>query len=169
MKMQGVRCSQRELGEFFGVSATTIRNWVNAGCPVFERGSRGNPHVFDSAAVFEWRMSEIQRDADSKTPGRNFEAARARAVAARAGIMEMNLAQRRGELVEVAEAAAIVAKEYAIVRAGFISLPKIAPRLAFKKIPEIEELLADRVNEILTELSEDAARQRPATDDAADD
>ncbi|AMJ60941.1 hypothetical protein AXW83_12120 [Bosea sp. PAMC 26642] len=138
------------------MSVATIRDWQRKGCPVLDRGKNGHSHAYDSAAVINWRLDRVARAAQGDNDAREMEHLRTRSTAAIASRMEMDLAARSAELAPIDEAAAAVAKEYGIVRAAFRTIPDVAPLLAGKQAPEIQELLADKVNAVLTELSAEA-------------
>ncbi len=52
---KGVFVQLPELAKILGVSHPTIHNYVRYNdCPVAVRGSRGKPHIFDTAKVIDW-------------------------------------------------------------------------------------------------------------------
>ncbi|MBA4800184.1 MAG: hypothetical protein H2043_22590, partial [Rhizobiales bacterium] len=84
---------------------------------------------------------------------------------------EMNLAVRRGELVSVEEVGVAVEAEYSLVRSNFMALPgDVAAELLDRSIPDIQDILATKVSEILHGLSADEhfAGRRPAAPGAAE-
>jgi len=52
-----------ELAKAFGVSTTTIDNWIRKGCPCVEKGSNGKPWKFNLAEVARWRELKARRSA----------------------------------------------------------------------------------------------------------
>lgn len=83
--------------------------------------------------------------------------AKRRKLVADMAIREIELAERRGELVRTAEVAAVVQGEYAILREAFLTLPgKSAPRLGMANEDDRRKVLEDDVDTILSELTADA-------------
>lgn len=157
--MAGKLASVAELAALLGVHRNTVLAWVARGCPVHERGSsgRGNEHRFDLAAVVRWREDEAARAATGNTEGIDLDAARLRKVAAEAALTELEVAKKRGQLVEIEAVATVVGEQFAAVRARLLSLPtKLAPLLAASTdLNEVQVLLQQGVNEALSELSGD--------------
>lgn len=88
------------LAKRFRVSIKSIDNWVVAGCPC-RRGPRGQ-YIFDLKAVQAWRREMLPpRTKSSGGAVVSYAASRARKEAALAGLRELQLQQRRGELVEL--------------------------------------------------------------------
>lgn len=57
----GREITRAEVSALFGIALTTVDAWVRRGCPIVEKGGRGIPHKFDSAAVFWWAVEDAQR------------------------------------------------------------------------------------------------------------
>lgn len=53
-----MKVNRNQLANIFGVALTTVDRWVDAGCPVVDKGKKGTPSVYDTVEVFKW----IQRD-----------------------------------------------------------------------------------------------------------
>lgn len=62
LKTRGVIMNRAELASLYEVSLPTVDTWVRKGCPVVERGSKGNPWKFSSADIFDWRVTTAVRD-----------------------------------------------------------------------------------------------------------
>lgn len=152
----GKNVSQLELASLFGVSVVTVRAWQRKGLPVLEKGGRGKPSIYNTAAVARWREEQAALAASGDTSAMDMDEARRRKTAAEAALAEMDLAIRRGEYVLIEEVGAAVEAEYATIRANFSSMPgDISGDLEHLRASEIEELLANKVSEILNELSAD--------------
>ncbi|GHA13455.1 hypothetical protein GCM10007989_05070 [Devosia pacifica] len=155
-KNEGRLVTQTELSQILGYSAVTIRAWERQGCPVEKKGSRGKSSLYNTAEVIRWREEQAVLSASGDTAAMDMEEARRRKTAAEAAIAELDLSVRRGAYVLIEEVGAIVADEYATIRANFTSLPgDIAADLENLTAVEIQEALAAKVSEILDGLSAD--------------
>ena len=82
------------------------------------------------------------------------EAARARKENAQAEMAEYQLAQLQGQMITVEDAQVERNRSYDSIRAKLLNFPGwMAPRLAGRKMGEVQQALEDGVNEILTVLS----------------
>ena len=89
---------------------------------------------------------------------------------AQAELAEIELACERGKLIELQVVADVVRGEYATVRTRLGSLPGIlAPRLDSARALEFQPVIAEVVDDILTELSADDRLQDDADSQRADD
>lgn len=80
------------------------------------------------------------------------EAAAARREAAQAEIAELDLAERKGELVEVEEARSAMISKFTIVRTLILGVPSRAaqrmPMVATELVPVLDELLREALSEL---------------------
>jgi len=165
-KVDGRRVSQIDLAAILGVSTQTVRSWERQGMPVLSKTSRGHAAQYNTAEVIRWRGEQLTLAAGGDADAMDWEEARRRKTAAEAALAEMDVAQRRGELVEVASVGQLVTEEYATVRANILAMPgELAPDLEHLTVLEIEELLTSKVTEVLDALSAD--EQYPSEDGAA--
>ncbi|MBB4287678.1 terminase small subunit [Roseospira goensis] len=154
--MDGRIVSQTELAAIMGVTAMTVRAWERKGMPVARKGSRGRPGQYNTADVMRWRAEQAAQAATGDTNAMDMEEAKRRKTAAEAALAEMDLALRRGELVDVETVGRLVAEEYATVRANIMAMPgELAPDLEHLAVLEIEELLTSKITDILDALSAD--------------
>lgn len=155
--MAGIEISKADLAQYVGVSLTTITNWVRQGCPYVTKGAKGRAWTFNSAEVMTWREEKIAQNAVGDTASLDIEEARRRKLAAEAAMVELDLAKRRGEVIEIEEVAGVVGDDYANVRAKLLSLPtKLAPQLIGIDDPaECQALIERGVAEALEELTAD--------------
>lgn len=49
--------NKAELARWFEISLPTVDSWIRTGCPFLQRGSSGNPWVFDLLSVSQWKYS----------------------------------------------------------------------------------------------------------------
>lgn len=152
----GKTVNQAELASLWGVSTVTVRAWERKGLPVERKGGTGKASSYNTAAVARWREEQAALAATGDTEAMDMDEAKRRKLAADAALAELELAFKRGQCVMIEEVGAIVAEEYATVRANFTSMPgDIAADLENLAAVEIQELLAAKVSEILNGLSAD--------------
>lgn len=152
----GQLVNQAQLAAIFDVQPITIRAWERKGCPVEKKGGGGVRSAYNTAAVIRWREEQAALAATGDTTSISMDDAKLRKTAAEAALAELDLSVKRGEYVLIEEVGAVVADEYATIRANFTSLPgDIAADLENLKAVEIQEALAAKVSEILNGLSAD--------------
>ena len=175
MSGRGQEVNQTGLADTFGVSLPTVRAWVRRGCPVVQRGAKGKQWVFNTADVAQWREDEAAAAAVGDTSKMDMDEARRRNEAAKAAMAELDLAKRRGELIEIEAVAEHVGEEYSRLRAKLLALPvKLAPMLEnAESLQERREIIEDAIVECLAELTadEDSAEEpgQGATGDEDDE
>ncbi len=153
--MTGRIVNQIDLAAFFGVTTKTVRAWEGQGCPVERVGAKGRQSAYDTAAVLAWRERRASEAATTSAIHVDIEEARRRKVAAEAALAERELARLEAEYVAVADVGPMVAAEYAVVRDAIGAIPaEMARDLEGLDAAVIEELLASKVTEVLTALSE---------------
>jgi hypothetical protein len=102
-------------------------------------------------------FKELRQPTGSKSEGMSFNDARARREAATAALKELELQQRRGELIPVSEVRADAAACAANIRDRFFNMPpRIAPLLVGRTAAEMEAMLTDAINEIITAFHDSA-------------
>src|SRR5690242_11108598 len=93
--------AQRTLAEWLGVTPRSVANFTNMGMPC-ARTAKGVRYPWPECR--RWRDEQLQKSArdavESAKPG-NFEAAKARKMAADAAKSELELEQLRGKLIEL--------------------------------------------------------------------
>lgn len=114
--------------------------------PIMQPTPRVVPVIRVSTDVPDYNVSRALR-----------EAAAARREAAKAELAELDVAERRGELVPADEARAVLVDKFTIVKTKILGIPsrfaQRMPELASVAIPVIDELL----REALEELADDTA------------
>lgn len=146
-----------ELADINGVSLPTARSWPRRGCPYVQKGGAGREWQFNTADVAQWREEQAALAAVGDTSTLDIEEARRRKTAAEAAMVELDLAKRRGELVEIESIADIVGEEYTRLRARLLALPvKMAPMMeTAASLQERRETIENAITECLAELSAD--------------
>ena len=157
MSAKGRLVNMGDLSHLWGVALNTVKAWVRRGCPVVARGGRGREWQFDTAAVAQWREEQAAAAAVGDTSAIDLEEARRRKEAALAAMAELDLAKRRGEVVEIEAIADIVGEEYTRLRARLLAIPvKLAPLMeAASNLAERREIISSAISECLAELSAD--------------
>lgn len=149
------------LCDILGVTDRIVSKWVGAGCPVAVRGGagRGSVSKFDTRDVILWLRDRAVARATKNTPD-------ARLRAAQAQLAELDLAERTGALIAVADVEPIWTSAILAARAELLNLP---PRLksaldARYGINVDQQMLEEPVHEALRKLSES-----PPADEGDDD
>ena len=153
--MQSVSVSQIELAALLGVTPKTIRSWQRAGMPVEQRGRRGVASRYSVADCVEWAIQRAEAQARAMPDDADFEQARARKVAAEAGLAEIALAKARGEVVELDTAAKAVGAALATTRARLLQIgAKVAPQADLQPDEAtLQALLDDAIHEAIEPIS----------------
>ena len=155
--MKGRTLNKNEVAEFFGVHLSTVNTWVRKGCPVESKGTNGKDWRMDSKAVHEWREQLIVDRLTPDTQGMDIEEARLRKVAAEAAMVELDLAVRKGELLEMDAIAELCGNDYANLRAKLLAMPyKLASQaVTISDTVEMTALIESLIVEALEELTVD--------------
>ena len=99
------RAPQTAVALLFSVSTSAVRQWQE--CP------RNDDKTYDLPAVVAWRLDQIEHDG-AVAVARGEAAERFRA--AKADLAELDLAERRGELISVTDMDAFATRLVALVR-----------------------------------------------------
>ncbi len=155
--MAGMELTKANIAMCLGVSLPTVSSWVRKGCPYVQKGSKGQQWIFNTAEVISWREEQAALAAVGDTKSLDIDEARRRKLAAEAAMVELDLAKRRGEVIEIEEVSGVIGDDYANVRAKLLSLPtKLAPQLiGIEDMAECKALIERGVSEALEELTAD--------------
>ena len=155
--MAGVELSKVELATWWGVNPTSVNKWVRNGCPYVTKGSKNRPWVFNTADVAAWREEQMFLRAVGDTSQLDIDESKRRKLAAEAAMVELDLAKRRGEVIEIDEIVDVIGDDYANLRAKLLSLPtKLAPLVAVvEDMAECKGLIERGIHEALEELTAD--------------
>jgi len=142
--------------EILGVSRDTVVRYVKAGMPCIQAGGRGKEWLFDPKLIRGWKEQQAMGSGTSTVGADTYEDARARKMAAEASRKEIELAQIKGSLVEIALVHDTWASILTNVKKQLLGVPsQVSPILTNIDTPrEIEHLLRERIEQVLTELSE---------------
>jgi phage terminase Nu1 subunit (DNA packaging protein) len=107
-----------------------------------------------SAAAAQWRAQHPKEPAN-RPDVPDIGVSRARREAALADLAELEVAERRGELIPVEQARADVLDKFAIVRVRILGVPaRVAqrlPNLAAEVVPVVDDLLRKALEELADE------------------
>jgi phage terminase Nu1 subunit (DNA packaging protein) len=164
--------SLSETASFFSVSQPTIRRWIDAGCPVAEKGASGVAYKLDLQAVARWRHGQREAE-DAATTFRAERDAQLRlellgddALTVAPGSVALTPRQRADALL-----AEVTAQKLAILRQAHVEADPLKLLLAEAfatcktRIRQIPDIIAPEVN--LTDPQ--ATRLAEALDDALND
>lgn len=150
--------SQSVAAEVLGVDARTLRRWKTA--------PRRTDGRYDLRELVAWRIREVEiellgtgQDTESRSEGLE------RLRKARAELAELDLQERRGELVAVAAVASDVRAGVGLLRDTLLGLaPTLPPQLVGRSEAEIAGVLDTVLRSALGDLS---ARFKAMTGEAA--
>lgn len=163
------------LAERFGVDVRSVTNWVAEGMP--QRSRSGKP-AFSWPDCRLWRESKIREDARAMRHAGGSEdlkvkmaELRLRAALAETESAELDLAERRGQLVTLDYMAGEFERITSALRARLLSLPSAwSDRLgSCATTVDRQLMLEDCVNELLTTLSADADDDGEPEEDVQED
>lgn len=173
--------SQVQLAGIFGVKTDTIRAWERAGCPVESKGTKGIASQYKPADVIRWREEQAALAASGDLSKLDMNEARRRKIAAEAANSEIDLARKRGDLVEVSIIAVDVGDALAAVVARLQAIgARLAPMLELATdMASRKEMIDSAINEALHDISRpdfglfgepagDVSESDPSSGDGAD-
>lgn len=151
--------TKNQLGKALGVTPTIIMRYHTVdGMPAehIPSGLPGptNRYLFDEAKCIAWYAENIT---PLKEEEGGMNAAKLRKMQAEASLAELELQRERGELIEIAEVAKMVASEYTNIRAKLLSMPSALAGLVEQctNLREITAVIDNYVRDVLIELSAD--------------
>lgn len=151
--LAGLQIGTGTLARLLGLSRQRISQLVTAG--VLVKLGRGQFDVETSVRAY---LKFREQSAEGPAGISDLGTQRVRLLKLKADLAAMDLGRTRGELVPIADVAAKVSGEYAVVRNRFMALPSTcAPRVAGLEAKAAFAVLHAEVVTILRELSADAA------------
>lgn len=166
--------SQKDAASRLGITPRQLRRLDDSGIPRTDDGTYPWPRVRDWYLEFKQREA-IDRTLGGSTNGNSskaYYAARARKEAALADLREMEVQERRGELLHIDDLEELVAAPLDRLRTQLLALPgTLAPRLADRELPigEVATLLRDEIYLFLEDLSADIPFPDAAAEEAAEE
>jgi terminase small subunit / prophage DNA-packing protein len=124
--VKGQNVSRAGLAEVFGVALTTVDSWVKRGCPVVVRGhGKGQEWKFNTAQISAWLQDEAVDRATGGIPD-DLDKLKIREQKAKTELMELELAEKKGEVALIAEFERAQAMVFAAIRANIMNVPQRA-------------------------------------------
>ena len=144
------------LANLFGLTERRIRQLAEVGVVV--KAARGEFELASSIRAYVTFLNKTTGETDDS--GTSFRRSRARLMAARAALAEMEQAEKSGLLIPSEQVNEAWTKITAIVRNRLLGIPsKMAARLAPISTPvAIEEALRTEINAALSEIAETPVR-----------
>ncbi|MGN6104067.1 MAG: terminase small subunit [Kofleriaceae bacterium] len=158
--MKSERLTRDQLADRFGVDPRTITNWVQEGMP--QRTKSGKP-VYAWGECRDWREKKIREDARANREAGGSEdrktqmaEARLRTALAEAEAAELDLAERRGQLVTVDFMRGEFERIGHALRARLLAMPPAWAARLGACVTTVDRQLAlqDAVNELLPVLQD---------------
>jgi terminase small subunit / prophage DNA-packing protein len=145
-----------QLETLFDKSLPTIEAWIRKGVPFVQKGDKAKEWQFDASAVAKWREEHVVAAILGNTKDVEFEAGRRRKIAAEAGILEIELQEKRREVIATNEVAQGLAHAYLTLKQRLRTIPE---RVVHQVIAEDDEqicreLLLHEIDDALLELSQ---------------
>lgn len=165
--------SQRALADGFEVSARTVQQWDRDGLrDAARQQSSGREASYDVFAAARWLIErERARAVKATTADDELNAARLRKLEAEAESMELNLAEKRGEMVPLDEVEGLVRESLEAVDSVLRHSPsRFAPTLAkAAKVPikSARAILRDVIESVRGAIREHGVRAK-VTSEVAD-
>lgn len=129
-------CDTDQLAEMFDVHRSTISQWIKAGMPIFERGTTGRAHKFKVADVIHWRNKRAVEAATGNTDLLTADEAKRRKLQAEAGLQEIELAKKKGTVVDLAEFERDLSNKFAELSKNIMNVPN---RVSMQIVGESDE------------------------------
>ncbi len=148
--------NKAELADVLGISLPTLSNWVKGGLPVVSRGGNGRPWEFDLTACVAWVRKRDIAQATSVSDDSTMAEAELRHKRAQAAIQEIELAEKRRQVVRVEDVSAMVADMVTSVRQRMRGTGgRLAPRLVgVEDARVIRATVEEDIDQTLRELAE---------------
>lgn len=147
---------QTEIAAMFGVTARTITDWQEAGMPVAVQGGPGVPGEYDAPACIRWMIEREVRKVQGESP-------KDRLARLQGDQLEMDLAERKGKLIEAAAVEPMMRAAIVSARERIRNAPaQIAAALEGRDKAERETLLRELLDDMLAKL---ARWQQPTVED----
>lgn len=151
---KGMTLNRAQLADFFGIALTTVDVWVKAGCPVQQRGSAGVPWEFNSRDIHQWQLDQKVAQATGDKP-KEADDVKLRKLLAETEMVELELAKKKGEVVELPLVERALSQAFADVQARLRNLPgRLAPQLLGEtEERRFKDVMLGEIDEALEELS----------------
>lgn len=138
---------QSSLADMFSVAPKTIVEWQESGLPIAIQGGPGIPSEYDSAACIRWLVEREVHKVQGESP-------KDRVLRLQAENLEMDLAERRGTLIDAGAVEPMMRAAIVSARERIRNEPaRIAVALEGKDKNAREAALRELFDEVLMKLS----------------
>lgn len=151
----GTKVGAAELAEALSLTPRRIQQLAAEGMPKASRGK------YDVAACVKWYIEYREQRAREDAKPTSIDDAKLRLAVAQAETAELDLAERRGELVSVATYEDRLGRILTLLRSRLLALPGRVAVLLPIPAPEALAIIEPAVAEFMTELSQSS----PLVDD----
>ena len=144
--------NKAELAAIVGVTERTLTTWQKQGMPIEHEGERGEENAYDTAAVVTWMVARAEAKAKREETPRDRLARR------QADLLDMQLAEKRGDSVQAASIKPRLIARVIGARQKLIAMvADIAPALAELggRPDAIADLLEANVDDALRDVAGD--------------
>jgi len=127
------------MAKLVGKSQETLRLWIKEGCPVAEdyvQGKKG--YRLDSREVIEWYKKRSVASATSFGDSITKEEAQRRKLAAEAELAELEIAKKKGEVVDIGQMKTELSNRFTELRTAIRRIPE---RCALRLVGEMDEVV----------------------------
>jgi phage terminase Nu1 subunit (DNA packaging protein) len=140
-----------ELGALLGVHRGTIQGWIQAGLPIQKKAKPGEKggHQFVMKDVVAWLESRAVHNAVGNTDLMTADEAKRRKLSAEAGLQEIILAKRKGQIIELDDVEKKLSNSFAMLRSSMLKIPD---RTSMQLVGETDEEVIKQV--LKQEISE---------------
>ncbi len=147
--------NRSELATILGVSLPTVSAWIREGMPIESPGRKGVPWQIDTAAVIGWVRQRDVAKVVGDTADVSTAEAEARELRARAALREIELAEKRMEVVSVEDSVRIVTDLAVTIRQQMRGIgARVAPMLVGEEDAlKIESTIESEVDGALAVLA----------------
>ncbi len=139
-----------QLSRAFSVSKTSIRNWIDRGCP-HEKTEKG--HEFTLSDVIKWHQSRYLKSAQPD----EFQKSKATREHFKALLAELDYQERNGEIVCAKDVANANFEKARQIRDQLLNVPaRVSPILAAERdVKKVNEILTQEIRQCLESLAGD--------------
>lgn len=144
--------TKNEIAHKLDISLTTLSTWLTEGLPYTRKGGKGKGYDFNLQQVEDW-IAKYKLPAS--TGDMSYAESRRRREAALAGIKELELKVRKGELLNVDVVMKLQGGVLQNIRQRILSLPVKLAVLCYgsSSIAENEAIIRKGIHEVLDEIS----------------
>ncbi len=143
--------TKKDVAKAMGKSVRTIGYWIEDDMPVMEDGR------YDLADIKAWQfVKESERKpSGKKSKGGDMNVQELKKLTAEARLKEIQVEEKEGKIIERIVAEEALSELIATAKRQFLSLPKqISPQLIGLDVHEIDDIITDRIKEIIRGFSE---------------